>query len=36
VAAKNGYVYEDTSRSMYFKQDVREDTEIWSKLPSDP
>ena len=36
VAAKNGYVYEGTLRSMYFKQAVREDTEIWSKLPSDP
>jgi RimJ/RimL family protein N-acetyltransferase len=36
VAANNGYVYEGTLRSKYFKQDVREDTEIWSKLPSDP
>jgi RimJ/RimL family protein N-acetyltransferase len=36
VAAKNGYVYEGTLRSMYLKQARREDTEIWSKLPSDP
>ena len=36
VATKNGYVYEGTLRSMYFKQDVRADTEIWSKLPTDP
>jgi RimJ/RimL family protein N-acetyltransferase len=36
VATKNGYVYEGTLRSLAFKQDVRTDTEIWSKLPTDP
>jgi RimJ/RimL family protein N-acetyltransferase len=35
VAAKNGYMYEGTLRSMQFKQDVRADTEIWSKLSTD-
>jgi RimJ/RimL family protein N-acetyltransferase len=35
VAQRNGYWYEGTLRSLYFKQDVRADTEIWSKLPSD-
>jgi len=35
VATKNGYVYEGTLRSMHFKQDVRADTQIWSKLPTD-
>jgi RimJ/RimL family protein N-acetyltransferase len=35
VATKNGYTYEGTLRSMHFKQDVRADTEIWSKLPPD-
>lgn len=36
VALKNGYVFEGTLRSLYFKQDRREDCEIWSRLPSDP
>jgi RimJ/RimL family protein N-acetyltransferase len=35
VAERNGYRYEGTLRSLYFKQGVRADTEIWSKLPSD-
>ena len=35
VAERNGYRFEGTLRSMYFKQGVRADTEIWSKLPSD-
>jgi RimJ/RimL family protein N-acetyltransferase len=36
VAARCGYVKEGVLRSLYFKQDLREDTEIWSRLPSDP
>ena len=35
IAERNGYRYEGTLRSMYFKQDLRADTEIWSKLPTD-
>lgn len=35
VAERNGYRYEGTLRSLYFKQDLRVDTEIWSKLPAD-
>jgi len=35
VAERNGYQFEGTLRSLYFKQDVRADTEIWSKLPAD-
>jgi RimJ/RimL family protein N-acetyltransferase len=35
VAERNGYRYEGTLRSLYFKQGARADTEIWSKLPSD-
>jgi RimJ/RimL family protein N-acetyltransferase len=36
VARKGGYTYEGTLRSMHFKGDQREDTEVWSRLPSDP
>ena len=36
VAEHNGYRYEGTLRSLYFKQELRADTEIWSKLPNDP
>jgi RimJ/RimL family protein N-acetyltransferase len=36
VAEKDGYRYEGTLRSVHFKGDLREDTEIWSRLPSDP
>jgi RimJ/RimL family protein N-acetyltransferase len=36
VAERCGYVREGVLRSHYFKQDRREDTEIWSRLPSDP
>jgi RimJ/RimL family protein N-acetyltransferase len=36
VAARCGYVREGVLRSLYIKQDQREDTEIWSRLPSDP
>jgi RimJ/RimL family protein N-acetyltransferase len=35
VAARCGYVREGVLRSLHVKQDVREDTEIWSLLPSD-
>jgi len=35
VAAKVGYVYEGTMRQMHFKQDLWEDGEIWSRLPTD-
>jgi RimJ/RimL family protein N-acetyltransferase len=36
VAARCGYVFEGVLRSLYFKQGLREDTEIWSRLPGDP
>jgi RimJ/RimL family protein N-acetyltransferase len=36
VARNAGYTYEGTLRSMHFKGDQREDTEVWSRLPSDP
>jgi RimJ/RimL family protein N-acetyltransferase len=36
VAERCGYVYEGTLRSLHFKQGLREDTQIWSRLPSDP
>jgi RimJ/RimL family protein N-acetyltransferase len=36
VAARCGYVREGVLRSLYFKQGLREDTEIWSRLASDP
>jgi RimJ/RimL family protein N-acetyltransferase len=36
VAARCGYVQEGVLRSLHVKQDVREDTEIWSCLPGDP
>jgi RimJ/RimL family protein N-acetyltransferase len=35
VAERNGYRLEGVLRSLYFKQDVREDTEMWSRLPGD-
>jgi RimJ/RimL family protein N-acetyltransferase len=35
VAERNGYVLDGTLRSLWFKGDLREDTEIWSRLPSD-
>ncbi len=35
VAARCGYVREGLLRSTYVKQGRREDTEIWSRLPSD-
>jgi RimJ/RimL family protein N-acetyltransferase len=36
VAANCGYTYEGTLRSAHVKQDLREDTEIWSRLTTDP
>jgi len=36
VAERCGYVREGVLRSLHFKQDLREDTEIWSRLASDP
>ncbi|MGI8422104.1 MAG: GNAT family N-acetyltransferase [Gaiellaceae bacterium] len=36
VARRCGYVKEGVLRSSYFKQGLREDTEIWSRLPGDP
>jgi RimJ/RimL family protein N-acetyltransferase len=35
VAARCGYVREGVLRSHYVKGDLREDTEIWSRLPGD-
>jgi RimJ/RimL family protein N-acetyltransferase len=35
VAARCGYVREGVLRSFYVKPGVREDTEIWSRLPDD-
>jgi RimJ/RimL family protein N-acetyltransferase len=35
VAAGCGYVREGVLRSHYVKGDLREDTELWSRLPSD-
>jgi RimJ/RimL family protein N-acetyltransferase len=36
VATNCGYTHEGTLRSAHFKQDLRDDTEIWSRLPTDP
>jgi len=35
VAARCGYVREGVMRSHYVKGELREDTELWSRLPSD-
>jgi RimJ/RimL family protein N-acetyltransferase len=35
VAERNGYHREGVLRSLHVKQDVRDDVEIWSRLPSD-
>ena len=35
VAERCGYVREGVLRSTYFKNGLRQDTEIWSRLPSD-
>ena len=36
VAERCGYVQEGLLRSVYTKPGVREDTQIWSRLPTDP
>jgi RimJ/RimL family protein N-acetyltransferase len=36
VAERCGYVREGVLRSLYVKDGLREDTEVWSRLPSDP
>jgi len=36
VAQRCGYVFEGLLRSAHFKADQRADTEIWSRLPTDP
>lgn len=36
VAERAGYVREGVLRSAHVKQDLRADTEVWSRLPSDP
>jgi RimJ/RimL family protein N-acetyltransferase len=36
VAERCGYVFEGVLRSLYIKPGVREDTEVWSRLRSDP
>ena len=36
VAVRNGYVREGVLRSLYVKPGVWEDTEIWSRLATDP
>jgi RimJ/RimL family protein N-acetyltransferase len=35
VAERCGYLQEGVLRSLYVKPGVREDTEIWSRLPTD-
>jgi RimJ/RimL family protein N-acetyltransferase len=35
VAARCGYIFEGVLRSLYFKQGMHEDTEIWSRVASD-
>ena len=36
VAERSGYVCEGVLRSLFVKENLRRDTEIWSLLPSDP
>lgn len=36
VAERAGYTLEGVLRSAYLKQGLRGDTELWSRLPSDP
>ena len=36
VAEKAGYVREGVLRSLHFKGDLRSDTVVWSRLPTDP
>ena len=35
VAERAGYVYEGTRRSVHFKQGIRQNMEIWSRLTTD-
>jgi len=35
VAERSGFVLEGVLRSLYLKQDLRSDTELWSLLPTD-
>ena len=35
VATRAGYRFEGVMRSVYFKQGVREDTEVWARLSTD-
>jgi RimJ/RimL family protein N-acetyltransferase len=35
VAKRAGFILEGVLRSLYIKQDLRSDTEVWSLLPSD-
>lgn len=36
VAERAGYVYEGTLRSVHFKNGIRQDMEVWSRVPGDP
>lgn len=36
VAERAGYVYEGTLRSVHFKQGMRQDVEVWSRIGGDP
>jgi RimJ/RimL family protein N-acetyltransferase len=36
VAIRAGYTLEGVLRSSYFKQGMRSDVQIWSRLPTDP
>ena len=36
VAERAGYRYEGTLRSFHFKQGIRDDFEVWSRLADDP
>jgi RimJ/RimL family protein N-acetyltransferase len=36
VAERAGYVREGVLRSVHFKQGIRRDFEVWSRLPGDP
>lgn len=36
VARRCGYVLDGTLRSLHLKGDVRVDTQVWSRLPTDP
>jgi RimJ/RimL family protein N-acetyltransferase len=36
VARGAGYTFEGVLRSTWLKDDIRVDTEVWSRLPDDP